>query len=164
MNEFEKAIRNECFYFGALPYWDQTLDYQNLTESPVFHPIIGFGGDGAPVGERPSGGCIQNGLFKDTVINIAPQSSPAVGTTRCIKRMLNQATATYWWAPERLAECLAAPDYETFAVVLEGDLFLPNYFPKLGIHGAGHGGVGGDVRLVSLLSFLLARYMLMLCS
>lgn len=47
--------------------------------------------------------------------------------------------------PGVVAEVMAQPDFESFAVKLEGDFILPNPFPTLGFHTGGHATLGGDM-------------------
>jgi tyrosinase len=62
---FEEALVTHCGYAGALPYWDWTLDWEDITKSPVFDPVSGFGGDGNVTGEVTVGGgrCVIDGPF-----------------------------------------------------------------------------------------------------
>jgi hypothetical protein len=49
MAYYEKALREECGYDGAQPYWDWLIDTEsglNMTQWPIFDPDTGFGGDG----------------------------------------------------------------------------------------------------------------------
>jgi len=39
-------LREQCNYTGELVYWDWTLDWEHLENSPIFDPQSGFGGDG----------------------------------------------------------------------------------------------------------------------
>lgn len=56
------------------------MKLDDLTESAVFDPDTGFGGDGA-------GGCIQNGPFVNVTVNIGPgyQTTPT-----CLARSINR--------------------------------------------------------------------------
>ncbi|PPQ80872.1 hypothetical protein CVT25_001881 [Psilocybe cyanescens] len=89
---YEKTLRDECGFRGAIPYWDWTQDvagnksqahktpnFDNklIRTSPVFDPVTGFGGDGvkgtytlpgnitAASQVLPStfGGCVMDGPF-----------------------------------------------------------------------------------------------------
>ncbi|KAB5590455.1 Tyrosinase tyrosinase: common central domain containing protein [Ceratobasidium theobromae] len=40
---FSKALQDECNYQGAFPYWNWSLDADNVTESPVFNPNEKYG-------------------------------------------------------------------------------------------------------------------------
>ena len=53
--EYEQALRNECGYTGAQPYWDWTLYYQNLTASPLFDGSeTSLGGNGEYIPHGPT--------------------------------------------------------------------------------------------------------------
>ena len=62
---YETALIKQCGYSGALPYWDWTLDWEDITVSPVFDPVHGFGGDGNATGEETvgDGRCVIDGPF-----------------------------------------------------------------------------------------------------
>ena len=62
---YENSLRKECGYTGSLPYWDWTLDWEDITQAPVFSSTSGFGGDGDPTGEITVGGgrCVIDGPF-----------------------------------------------------------------------------------------------------
>jgi tyrosinase len=62
---YEDALVNQCGYTGGLPYWNWVLDWRDITQSPVFDPIHGFGGDGNATGEVTvgDGRCITDGPF-----------------------------------------------------------------------------------------------------
>ncbi|KAL2128572.1 hypothetical protein VTI74DRAFT_9013 [Chaetomium olivicolor] len=78
---YEKALREECGYMGAQPYWDWTLSYQDPRKSPVFDGSPwSMGSNGAYVpGREPTvvqapgavvtvqpgtgGGCVYAGPF-----------------------------------------------------------------------------------------------------
>ena len=145
LHEYEQALRKECLYFGPLPYWDQTLDATNWAASPVFSPTLGFGGDGefrdtgAPFGGT-GGGCIQDGPFKNLVIHLGYENDASYHE-RCLSRNLRAQLAAVYLTPEKQAEVLALPDFESFAVMLEGELDTFNFC----FHGGGHISVGGDM-------------------
>jgi len=53
---YEQALRNECGYKGAQPYWDWPLYYENLTASPLFDgsdTSLGGNGEYIPHGGTP---------------------------------------------------------------------------------------------------------------
>ncbi|KAH8821800.1 hypothetical protein F5884DRAFT_827986 [Xylogone sp. PMI_703] len=45
---YESTLHDECGFKGAIPYWDWTLDWEDLSRAPVFDSDYGFGGDGNP--------------------------------------------------------------------------------------------------------------------
>jgi tyrosinase len=130
-------------------YWDHTLDSVDLYASPIFDNILGFGGDGeynasAPdhAGGSQGGGCIKSGWFKNLQVHLAPGNSTAVGVERCVTRNLHQIAATLWLTSEREADVLSKGTYEEFALTLEGGV---NLVTDLGMHGAGHFALGGEM-------------------
>ncbi|KAL4936144.1 hypothetical protein BDV06DRAFT_233681 [Aspergillus oleicola] len=61
---YEKALREHCGYEGSLPYWDWTLDYQNILDSPIWQKDIGFGSTATEDNPRSiNGGCVTDGPF-----------------------------------------------------------------------------------------------------
>ncbi|PMD16629.1 Di-copper centre-containing protein [Hyaloscypha hepaticicola] len=69
IHAYERALREHCHYEGNLAYWDWTLDWENITRSPVWGPESGFGGDGNKTGEITlgHGRCIVDGPFAGQV-------------------------------------------------------------------------------------------------
>ncbi|KAF2400179.1 Di-copper centre-containing protein [Trichodelitschia bisporula] len=55
---WETALREECGWTEGQPYWDWNIDTKDhnatLKASPVFDPVIGFGGDGVRVARNVS--------------------------------------------------------------------------------------------------------------
>lgn len=153
--EYERVLRSECDYAGYLPYWDAKQDGADIVSAPIFSPSHGFGGNGAydPAAIIPflnitadGGGCLFDGPFAGEVIHTGHEGDTTYHE-RCIKRNFLQLPATRWFNAAAEQDVLASETYERFAVVLEGDGDLNN---TLGIHNAGHLGVGGDVRPLSL--------------
>lgn len=77
---YEQALKNECGYKGAQPYWNWFAHTEDIHKSPVFDGSdTSMGGDGAFVQHNGSlagastiyipsgkgGGCIQSGPFKE---------------------------------------------------------------------------------------------------
>ncbi|KAG8733898.1 hypothetical protein FRC12_018712 [Ceratobasidium sp. 428] len=58
---FEKALRNECGYTGYLPYWDWSLDANNVAASPILSSsaTTGFG----TVGTAANNYVVTDGAF-----------------------------------------------------------------------------------------------------
>ncbi|KIJ50748.1 hypothetical protein M422DRAFT_44383 [Sphaerobolus stellatus SS14] len=150
---YEKALRNECGYTGAQPYWDWTLDVPPFgvwEKSPVFDAVNGFGGngpyipipDGIPaeyvVPGRTGGGCVTNGPFKNMTVRIGPQDDIS-GNPRCLSRDFSPYFAGRYLGWNTTAYTLAATDFGRFARRVEGE---PS-FEGSSIHGGGHYGVGG---------------------
>ncbi|KAI3392839.1 hypothetical protein diail_5153 [Diaporthe ilicicola] len=93
--EHEQALRNECGYDGALPYWDWARTAESgLAASPIFDgSATSLSGDGAPmnytdddyivVNENSAeaavylsagtgGGCVTSGPFVNYTVNLGP--------------------------------------------------------------------------------------------
>ncbi|KAF2749693.1 Di-copper centre-containing protein [Sporormia fimetaria CBS 119925] len=84
---YEQALRTECGYKGAQPYWDWTLDSANILASPLFDGSpysMGSNGEYFPHGSThlkafglelnlpagTGGGCLKAGPFKDLTVNL----------------------------------------------------------------------------------------------
>ncbi|KXN80929.1 Tyrosinase [Leucoagaricus sp. SymC.cos] len=150
---YEKALREECGYKGAQPYWDWTLDVtpsSRFVESPMWDPITGFGGNGPFVEIDPSnpfavpgrtgGGCVQDGPFKNMTVRMGPVGDVS-GNPRCLSRDFSPYFAGRYLGRNVTKHTLAQPDYGWFARVVEG---APS-FDDSGVHGGGHFGVGGTL-------------------
>ncbi|KAE9375970.1 Di-copper centre-containing protein [Stipitochalara longipes BDJ] len=62
---YELELRESCGYEGGLTFWDWTLDWEDPSQSPVWDPFTGFGGDGS-LGEITTvgfGSCVRDGPF-----------------------------------------------------------------------------------------------------
>ncbi|KAF8463421.1 hypothetical protein BDZ91DRAFT_682722 [Kalaharituber pfeilii] len=159
MIAYEKALREECGYKGAQPYWNWTLDSgpgKDVRDSPVFDPITGFGGNGKVgpsalniTASRPfieggtGGGCVVDGPFKDMKLNVGP--GPIVTlNTRCLSRSINPTLANNFLSYDQNIKPLwNAKKYKEFAVLTEGDQKL-GQAPIITFHGAGHYVAGGE--------------------
>jgi tyrosinase len=152
--QYESALINECQYKGAQPYWDWTLDNPEYTssfeKSTVFDPTTGFGGNGAGstpapyVDEQaaPPGNCITDGPFAAYQPNIG-YGFNTDANSHCIIRNFNVTLAndSLGWTKNVLA-LLNQTDYA--AMTHEYD--YSSVGAPAGVHGAGHKGVGGEVR------------------
>lgn len=147
---YEKALRNECGYKGAQPYWDWSIDADKGTgfhNSPIFDPVTGFGGDGTFVNStgpfvipgHTGGGCVTNGAFKDMEVHVGPQGS-LTRTNRCLKRDFAADIIYNFANTPKIKGVLAKKDFVTFARAVDGETNWTN----MGIHGPGHFGIGGE--------------------
>ena len=62
---YELSLREQCNHQGYLTYWDWTLDWENVTLSPVWDISTGFGGTW-DVRDRPpvfKAYCVTEGPF-----------------------------------------------------------------------------------------------------
>ncbi|KAJ7597583.1 monooxygenase [Mycena floridula] len=152
---YENALRHECGFKGASPYWDWSLDADkgSVSDSPVFDPVDGFGGNGAEVpgyagpfgnmssipGWRPGtgGGCIKDGPFAYYNLSLGPGT---LAENHCIVRAFNDAFLPKVTS-KRVRETLQRTSFETFRIELEG---FP-VTPVVKIHDAGHYLVNGEM-------------------
>ncbi|KAF2147297.1 uncharacterized protein K452DRAFT_293744 [Aplosporella prunicola CBS 121167] len=148
---YEKALRKECGYTGAQPYWDWSLDASSnksstaIFKSEIFDPITGFGGNGpwanATAGQNPlnltgrtGGGCVRDGPFA------YPAFETHYGDTAgCLRRDFTPSVMNAFAHRSQVEHVTSQPDYTSFAYALEG---IPS-FSQPNIHGSGHFGVGG---------------------
>lgn len=157
VNLYAKALREECGYWGPTPYWDWSRDAVATTpysESPLFHPVTGFGGNGVsgtytvpndPLNEirtNPNSlpleemwkGCVQDGPFRDTQfkLNIGPGR---MITEHCLVRGMDPRVLPFV-TPDKVQLVLDAPTFEQHRLIGET--------PPSGIHIAGHVLIGGE--------------------
>lgn len=163
---FEQALRDECGYAAALPYWDWTLDAvpdDNTTfaSSPVFYAEGGFGGNGPWIADlsdfpadaisiiavpgRSGGGCITDGPFADYQISMGPGNHTEY-TPHCIRRDFSPWLAGFSVSRARYDEVQAAPDYWELTHRVES---VSLEIPDISLHGGGHLSVGGEAGEVS---------------
>ncbi|KAH8881179.1 Di-copper centre-containing protein [Thozetella sp. PMI_491] len=70
IHEFERTLQDECGYEGQLPYWDWTVDWQDLAGSSIWDNELGFGSQddrkvGVSVPGETAGEKCVSGPFKD---------------------------------------------------------------------------------------------------
>ncbi|CZR69147.1 uncharacterized protein PAC_19047 [Phialocephala subalpina] len=144
---YEKTLREECGYSGAQPYWSWSLDY-SFTNSPIFDPVYGFGGNGAYIANwtgffgnstptNSGGGCIQDGPFVNYNLSVGPGTSV---TSHCIVRNFNSNFA-YLGNSTQVANTTKQPNFEAFRQE-SGGAFKP---PPFKIHDSGHGMISGEM-------------------
>ncbi|KAE9573107.1 hypothetical protein CGMCC3_g10851 [Colletotrichum fructicola] len=127
---YEQYLQEKCSYHGSLPYWDWTLDWENLAESPIFSATIGFGGNGnesAPssVGE---GHCVTEGPFADLQpLFYGPHVRP-----HCLSRGFTDFPGRNA-SPAVVQTILEEKDYESFFLGVEN-----------GPHNVAPNGIRGD--------------------
>ena len=116
---------NTKFLLTKCRYWEEILDTGNLTASPVFDPVTGFGGDGSG-----NNSCITDGPFANSTLHLGPVYEI---TDHCISRSLN-SKAILWANQTYLDECYAAKNYSAAWPLFSSHL-----------HTAGHAAVAGVV-------------------
>ncbi|KAI5807356.1 hypothetical protein DFH27DRAFT_315579 [Peziza echinospora] len=151
---YEKALRSECGYTGAQPYWDWTLDTNSgkpMNEWPIFDTEFGFGGNGplVPVSAsqnpqniiRNGGGCVATGPFKypGFTLNIGPSKNTNISNPHCLKRDFSANIAGSNLVSSVVDDILLQTDFAHFARKIEGN---PTFDVK-NVHRGGHIGIGG---------------------
>ncbi|KAJ8462778.1 hypothetical protein ONZ45_g17812 [Pleurotus djamor] len=153
LNVYETALREECGYNGAQPYWDWTHDVDetnSISTSPVFHPIFGFGGNGVdipgyagPFGNMSDipgwtgGGCVPDGPFASYNLSIGPGT---LVTNHCLTRSFNTFAVDFVHS-SMVESTLEKQTFEEFRIELEGTPVTSNFK----IHDGGHLSVGGEM-------------------
>ncbi|KAK4955267.1 hypothetical protein LTR10_007462 [Elasticomyces elasticus] len=85
LHVFESLLEENCDYRNGLPYWDWTLDWQNITASPVFDATYGFGGNGY---EGDESGCVRDGPLRTASLLYGPEESyDEIHPTHCLNRV-----------------------------------------------------------------------------
>ncbi|KAK3361474.1 hypothetical protein B0T24DRAFT_562168 [Lasiosphaeria ovina] len=160
---YERALRDECGFRGAQPYWDWTLSYKDPRNSSVLDGApwsLGSNGDYIPKRAptavvfpgRPGfafppatgGGCVQSGPFTEDKfqVNLGPVGFLPVGpdggygyNPRCLARDLNPAFST----------CLRPTNVTKLIDGCGGDLGCFNVELDIpgGLHSSGHFQMGG---------------------
>ncbi|KAA8893710.1 hypothetical protein FN846DRAFT_913731 [Sphaerosporella brunnea] len=163
---WENALRKQCDYEGAIPYWDYALDAppNNLKESPIFDPEHGFGGDGfklkdpfyplIPPGMPPGsgGGCQQDGPFADWTLHIARGNLTGPRDDRCLTRSINDKVSRDWCTRATEEVIKRQPNYQSLYQNMQGASI--QYTQYFGLHLCGHfivagPGAGADVYIGS---------------
>ena len=158
---YENALRHECGYKGAQPYWNWTLDSgpgKDVRDSPLFDPVTGLGGNGQPGVPLPpprdtrvdmpggtGGGCVLDGPFVKLTCNVGPGDSLTY-SPRCLSRSFNPTMAIYmnYSNIEPLAD---ATTFKQFDFIAEATPSSPDE-PLSGAfktsHAAAHLFIGGE--------------------
>jgi len=119
---YEKTLKEDCGYRGHLAYWDWSLDWENLSKSPVWDNDTGFGGDGDPKGTETVGfgRCVADGPFKD----LRPLFYNNDDNPHCLSRGFWDGQKEGFLSgsgisPQAIEQIMALPDYESFFLALE---------------------------------------------
>ncbi|KAF2429780.1 Di-copper centre-containing protein, partial [Tothia fuscella] len=168
INLWEDALREECDYKGAQPYWDWFLDTPDgggeWEKSPLYDVENGFGGNGVYVNQSLAGfeipdfgsmggGCITNGLFKDMTVRIGPMGQMTKNNTRCITRGFSATIAHSGASRKSLSKVLSAKtftEFRSWAEMGSGHVTMGSGgigFEDEGgdLHSIGHMGIGGEM-------------------
>ncbi|KAH8812840.1 hypothetical protein F5884DRAFT_786519 [Xylogone sp. PMI_703] len=137
---FERELKDKCGYTGGLTYWDWTLDWEDLSRSPIFKSSPGFGGNSNPNSEPSKvaivGGdrCLQDGPFAGTTVHWWTQE----GQSHCLSRGFQDVVPIEEmgksFRPGRIEKILQQPDYESFFLNMEHT-----------IHNGIQVAIGGDI-------------------
>ncbi|EEP76188.1 predicted protein [Uncinocarpus reesii 1704] len=156
---YEKALREECGYRGAQPYWDWTLSWKDPRKSTVFDGSrYSMGSNGETIPHGPTtisafgitldippgtgGGCVYSGPFQDYSVNLGPVAFEPKGPNnglgynpRCLMRDLSLKYSNQTRPTNVLATLTSGcEDLGCFDTVLEA---------IDGIHAGGHFSMGG---------------------
>ncbi|EUC67370.1 tyrosinase tyrosinase: common central domain protein, partial [Rhizoctonia solani AG-3 Rhs1AP] len=85
-------VMKDCGYDGPTPYWDWTQDVDNMSQSEIFDPVKGFGGNGGGITKNY---CVQAGPY-------SPQSNFTLTwpENQCLQRNFNMETKrSRGWRP-----------------------------------------------------------------
>lgn len=154
---YENALRNECGYQGAQPYWNTANDLAtggNMNKWDIFSNITGFGGNGVFVSHAgvpnpfsvigmSGGGCVPRGPFgvnSTFKANIGPTPNTSISNPSCVKRDFALPTLAYC-QQSNVDVLLSQPTFALFARYISD---VPGTFVQ-GIHGNGHTGIGGTL-------------------
>lgn len=89
---------------------------------------------------RTGGGCVQDGPFKDMVVNMGPGDNVS-GNPRCLSRDFSPYIAATWSGANTTKLNMKQPDFGWFARTVQGEPSIA----QMGIHGGGHYSVGGSL-------------------
>ncbi|KAF3480343.1 uncharacterized protein GIQ15_05690 [Arthroderma uncinatum] len=155
---YEKALREECGYRGAQPYWDWTISWEDPRKSKVFDGSpYSMGSNGMPTPHGPTtisafgfsldippgtgGGCVYAGPFRDYNVSLGPVAFEPKGemgglayNPRCLTRDLSPLWTNNTKPSDIAALLTDCDDIGCF----DGQLEAPD-----GGHSGGHFGIGG---------------------
>ncbi|KAH7252774.1 hypothetical protein BKA59DRAFT_492592 [Fusarium tricinctum] len=138
---FEGALK-ECDYKGVMPYWDWSLDAEDVPKSAIWDAKTGFGGDGSLNKTEPTYGgrsfrkCVNDGPFKD----LYPMYFGGDYTPHCLSREWNDGSENVGkmfsdnYTKEAVNKIQEVKSYDEYRQQLEA-----------GPHGAIHSAMGGDM-------------------
>ena len=116
---YERSLREQCQYQGHLTYWDWTLDWENVTMSPVWDINTGFGGTGDIKAGPPvfKAYCVTEGPFA----NLEVPYFGDIYHPHCLLRGFDKNLEDFRQDlnPETLMRLLLSPDYQSLNLGLE---------------------------------------------
>ncbi|KAF2736727.1 Di-copper centre-containing protein [Polyplosphaeria fusca] len=164
---YENALRTECGYTGAQPYWNWAK-YPDMLKSPIFDGSpTSLGGNGKYIEHGPhdvgaanvsvpagnGGGCINSGPFKSMSVNLGPMAvsldvkippnpqADGLGyNPRCVRRDITTYFTTKYLRSQDIASLITGTQkvYD-FQTVMQTDTTA-----GFGVHSAGHFTIWGD--------------------
>ncbi|XEV07527.1 hypothetical protein FSHL1_012814 [Fusarium sambucinum] len=165
---YEKALQGECGYKGTQPYWNW-FETRDFISYPLFDGLDtsvsgngeyfkhngSFSGRGTiHVPSGNGGGCIRSGPFAGAVANLGPPApsmdgmiatkTPLECNSRCLRRDLSRYAMEQWIIYPNLHNLtlgVASSNIDIMQKEFQGGRFAEGF---LGLHGAGHYGVGGN--------------------
>ncbi|KAH9845039.1 monophenol monooxygenase (tyrosinase) [Teratosphaeria destructans] len=124
IHTLEATLQQTCGYNGSLPYWDWTLDHEDLAKSPVWDPIRGFGGNGVP--QEDGSSCVTDGPFGNSTRHWTGKHDTLYGVERdphCLSRKFevgaSVATLQFSISPTVVKSTLDQAEYGDFFYLLE---------------------------------------------
>jgi tyrosinase len=149
---WENTLREECGYNGTQPWWDWTLDEPDKNGtfelSPIFDPVLGFGGNGKLVPDLRRRGqlkasCIETGPWAKYQLHLGADTN-LNDNPRCLIRDFWEVLAENSSSNKVISDLLNLPTYEKFS---ELDFAAGRGFEEDGggPHTTGHIGIGGEV-------------------
>ncbi|KAH8826786.1 hypothetical protein DL96DRAFT_1815858 [Flagelloscypha sp. PMI_526] len=127
-NTYESALRTDCGYTGAQPYWNETADAGAFTTSTLLQANdLSFGGDD----DASNNNCVNTGPFANLTLSIGPGSQV---TNHCLNRAVSNR-ASQSAGQSYIDACMAKTTFADAWPCIENN----------GPHGAGHGGVGAEM-------------------
>ena len=119
IHTYERILQSHCDYQGSLPYWDWTLDWENITLSPIWDTETGFGGTGNASTGNPifKAYCVTEGPFANLEIPYFED----IYQPHCLLRGFDANLEDFRTElrPQALMKLLLSLDYETFNLGLE---------------------------------------------
>ncbi|KAI5364411.1 hypothetical protein J4E82_011478 [Alternaria postmessia] len=125
IHTYHQALVTECGYKGELPYWDWTLDWQNLSAAPVWDLDHGFSGNGRESAEPsaffPRSHCIKDGTFANVNVSLAGATYAPHCLTRDFGSFKHEpvASLSQHLRPSAIEALMDEDDYYEFLVKFE---------------------------------------------
>jgi len=150
---YEKVLQEDCNLKGTLPYWNWTLDSQNITRSPMWSSdtTIGFGSNGSFFGPGSDPDDLDAGVVTDGAFAKFPIYYPG---RMMLQRNFNlhppfaipgYYLGSQWYNPNNMGIIASQTNYTSFIMHLEGNYKQPDGTTLPGPHSIMHTLLGGDM-------------------